>query len=169
MALARARFAGEAVGYVVAETLASAKDAAEVVRVDYMPLAAVTSAAAAALGDAASLLDESRPNLVLDASVGNHEATERAFAAATHIARLSTWVQRVTGVPMEPRAALAEFDPASGRITLYAGGGSIGRPRQDVAAMLGLPEDKVRVICRGVGRHFRTLDSSHPEFALVVL
>src|SRR5260370_18532224 len=72
LALERARFAGEAVAFVVAETLASAKDAAEVVRVDYMPLAAVTSSAAAALGDAPSLLDESRPNLVLDAGVGNH-------------------------------------------------------------------------------------------------
>src|SRR5258708_18104286 len=167
LALERARFAGEAVAFVVSETLASAKDAAEVVRVDYMPLAAVTSAAGAALGDAPSLLHESRPNLVLDAGVGNHEATERAFAAATHIARLSTWVQRVTGVPMEPRAALAEFDPASGRITLYAGGGSIGRPRQDVAAMLGLPKDKVRVIARDVGGNFGTRNSSYPEFALV--
>ena len=76
-------------------------------------------------------------------------------------------MQRVTGVPMEPRAALAEFDPASGRITLYAGGGSIGRPRQDVAAMLGLPKDKVRVIARDVGGNFGTRNSSYPEFALV--
>ena len=113
------------------------------------------------------MLDEGGANLLLDAGVGDHEATERAFAAATHIARLSTWVQRVTGVPMEPRAALAEFDPASGRITLYAGGGSIGRPRQDVAAMLGLPKDKVRVIARDVGGNFGTRNSFYPEFALV--
>ena len=167
LALERTRFVGEAVAFVVAETLASARDAAEAVRVHYMPLAAVTSSAAAAFEDAPSLLDESGPNLVLDAGVGDHEATERAFAAAAHIARLSTWVQRVTGAPMEPRAALAEFDPASGRITLYAGGGSIGRPRQDVAAMLGLPKDKVRVIARDVGGNFGTRNSSYPEFALV--
>src|SRR5260370_4784611 len=139
LALERTRFVGEAVAFVVAETLAAARDAAEAVRVDYMPLVAVTSSAAAALEDAPSLLDESRPTLVLDAGVGDHAATERAFAAATHSARLAPWVQRVTGVPMEPRAALAEFDPASGRITLYARGGSIGRPRQDVAAMLPPP------------------------------
>jgi aerobic carbon-monoxide dehydrogenase large subunit len=167
LAVERARLAGEAVAFVVAETLAAAKDAAEVVRVDCMPLAAVTSSAAAAFEDAPSLLDENRANLVLDAGAGDHEATERAFAAATHIARLSTWVQRVTGVPMEPRAALAEFDPASGRITLYAGGGSIGRPRQDVSAMLGLPQDKVRVIARDVGGNFGTRNSSYPEFSLV--
>jgi carbon-monoxide dehydrogenase large subunit len=142
LAVERARFVGEAVAFVVAETLASAKDAAEAVRVVYVPLASVTNSAAAAFEDAPSLLDESGANLLLDAGVGDHEATERGFAAAAHIIRLSTWVQRVTGVPMEPRAALAEFDPASGRITLYAGGGSIGRPRQDVAAMLGLPKDR---------------------------
>jgi carbon-monoxide dehydrogenase large subunit len=167
LAVERTRFVGEAVAFVVAETLASAKDAAEAVRVIYAPLASVTDSAAAVVEDAPSLLDEGGPNLVLDAWVGDHEATERAFAAATHITRLSTWVQRVTGVPMEPRAALAEFDPASGRITLYAGGGSIGRPRQDVAAMLGLPKDKVRVIARDVGGNFGTRNSSYPEFALV--
>ena len=167
LALERRRFVGEAVAFVVAETLAAARDAAEAVRVLYEPLAAVTSSAAAAFEDAPSLLDDNRPNLVLDAGVGDPEATERAFAAATHIARLSTWVQRVTGVPMEPRAALAEFNPAGGRITLYAGGGSIGRPRQDVAAMLGLPKDKVRVIARDVGGNFGTRNSSYPEFALV--
>ena len=167
LAVERTRFVGEAVAFVVAETLASAKDAAEAVRVIYAPLASVTDSAAAVVEDAPSLLDEGGPNLVLDAWVGDHEATERAFAAATHITRLSTWVQRVTGVPMEPRAALAEFDPASGRITLYAGGGSIGRPRQDVAAMLGLPQDKVRVVARDVGGNFGTRNSSYPEFALV--
>jgi aerobic carbon-monoxide dehydrogenase large subunit len=167
LALERTRFVGEAVAFVVAETLASAKDAAEAVRVVYAPLASVTGSAAAALETAPSLLDEGGPNLVLDAGAGGHEATKRAFAAATHITRLSTWVQRVTGVPMEPRAALAEFDPASGRITLYAGGGSIGRPRQDVAAMLGLPKDKVRVLARDVGGNFGTRNSSYPEFSLV--
>ncbi|MGA7260278.1 MAG: xanthine dehydrogenase family protein molybdopterin-binding subunit [Stellaceae bacterium] len=167
LALERTRFVGEAVAFVVAETLASAKDAAEAVRVLYVPLASVTNSAAAAFEDAPSLLDESGPNLLLDAGVGDHEGTERGFAAAVHIARLSTWVQRVTGVPMEPRAALAEFDPASGRITLYAGGGSIGRPRQDVSAMLGLPKDKVRVVARDVGGNFGTRNSSYPEFTLV--
>jgi len=167
LAVGRTRFVGEAVVFVVAATLAAAKDAAETVRIHYAPLAAATGAAAAALDDAASLLGEGGSNLVLDAGVGDHRATEQAFAAAAHIARLSTWVQRVTGVPMEPRAALAEFDPTSGRITLYAGGGSIGRPRQDVAAMLGLPQDKVRVIARDVGGNFGTRNSSYPEVALV--
>src|SRR5262249_11180183 len=81
--------------------------------------------------------------------------------------RLSTWVQRVTGVPMEPRAALAAFDPVSGCVTLHGGGGSVGRRQQDVAAMLGLPQEKVRVIARDVGGNFGTRNSFYPEFALV--
>src|SRR5207244_6521234 len=89
------------------------------------------------------------------------------FARAEHVVRLSTWVQRVTGVPMEPRAALASYDPASGCFTLYAGGGSVGRPRQDLAAMLDVPQERIRVITRDVGGNFGTRNSSYPEFALV--
>ena len=126
-----------------------------------------TSSAAAAEENAPLLADDFGSNVVLDAGVGDHAATAAAFARAECVVRLSTWVQRVTGVPMEPRAALAEFDPASGCVTLYAGGGSVGRPRQDVAAMLGLPQEKVRVIARDVGGNFGTRNSSYPEFALV--
>src|SRR5207237_8197117 len=82
-AVERARFVGEPVALVVAETLALAKDAAEAVRVLYVPLTSITSWAAAAFEDAPSLFDEDGPNLVLDAGVGDPGATERAFAAAT--------------------------------------------------------------------------------------
>jgi carbon-monoxide dehydrogenase large subunit len=167
LALERTRFVGEAVAFVVAETLSAAKEAADAVRVDYAPLTAVTSSATAVEDGAPSLLDEFASNVVLAAEVGDGPAAAAAFARADHIVRLSTWVQRVTGVPMEPRAAVARFDPAGGCVTLYPGGGSVGRPRQDVAAMLGMPQDKVRVIARDVGGNFGTRNSSYPEFALV--
>ena len=114
-AVERARFVGEPMALVIAKTLALAKEAAEAVRVLYVPLTSITSSAAAAFEDTPSLLDEDGPNLVLDAGVGDHGATERAFAAGTHLARLSTWVQRATGVPMEPRAATLLHGSASGR------------------------------------------------------
>jgi aerobic carbon-monoxide dehydrogenase large subunit len=167
LAIGRARFVGEAVAVVIAETAATARDAAERVRFEYQPLPAVTASSLAAEDEAPLLVDDCSSNVVLDAEVGDREATEAAFARASHVVRLATWVHRVTGVPMEPRAALAEFDPATGRLTLYAGGGSIGRPRQDVAAMLGMPQDRVRVIARDVGGNFGTRNSSYPEFALV--
>ena len=81
--------------------------------------------------------------------------------------KLRTDIQRVTGVPMEPRAALGHFDAASGRYTLYAGGGAIVRPKKEVAIILGIEPEQVRVIAREVGGNFGTRNFFYPEFALV--
>jgi carbon-monoxide dehydrogenase large subunit len=167
LALDRVRFVGEAVALAVAESAAAAKDALEAVRVLYDVLPAVTEAASAAAPDAPLLWDSRQSNLVVDARVGDASATDAGFARADHVVALTTWVQRVTGVPMEPRAALAEYDPGNGRYTLYAGGGSVGRPRRDVALMLGIAEAQIRVIARDVGGNFGTRNGTYPEFALV--
>jgi aerobic carbon-monoxide dehydrogenase large subunit len=161
----RVRFVGEPVALVVAETLAAAKDAAERIAVDYRPLSAVTAAPAAAATEAVRLWDT--PNVVVDAMVGDATATEAAFARAAHVARLETHVQRVTGVPMEPRTALAEYDLASGRHALYAGGGGVGRPRRDIAHMLGLAESQIRVVAYDVGGNYGTRNNTYPEFGLI--
>ena len=167
LALDRVRFVGEAVALAVAESAAAAEDALEAVRILYDVLPAVTEAASAAAPDAPLLWDSRQSNLVVDARVGDASATDAGFARADHVVALTTWVQRVTGVPMEPRAALAEYDPENGRYTLYAGGGSVGRPRRDVAAMLGIAEAQLRVIARDVGGNFGTRNGTYPEFALV--
>jgi len=161
----RVRFVGEPVALIVAETLAAAKDAAELVAVEYRPLPAVTQAVAAAASGAPLLWG--KPNVVVDAIVGDGAATDAAFARAPHVARLETHVQRVTGVPMEPRTALGEYDPASGRYTLYAPGGGVGRPKRDVAQMLGVDEARVRVVAEDVGGNYGTRNGTYPEFALV--
>src|SRR6516164_3474514 len=119
----KARFAGETVAMVVAESLGAAKDAAERVTVDFEPLPAVTETIKAVAPDALLVWDEARSNVCVDAEVGDAAATARGFERATHIVKLQTWVQRVTGVPLEPRAAVASHDRASGRTTLYAGSG----------------------------------------------
>ena len=167
LAVDRARFVGEGVALVVAETLAAAKDGAEHVAVDYEPLPAVTASRAAVAPDAPRLWDDAASNVTVDARVGDAAATEAAFARADHVVRFETWVQRVTGVPMEPRAALGAYDPTTGRYTLHAGGGGVVRPKKDLAEMLGVPEDRVRVIAREVGGNFGTRNSSYPEFLLV--
>ncbi|HXP05376.1 MAG TPA: xanthine dehydrogenase family protein molybdopterin-binding subunit [Stellaceae bacterium] len=165
LAVERVRFVGEPVTVIVAETLAAAKDAAELVAVDYRPLPAVTEATAAAADGAPPLWD--KPNVVVDAMVGDGAATEAAFARAAHTARIDTHVQRVTGVPMEARTALAEYDPASGRYMLYAPGGGVGRPKRDVAHMLGIDEAQIRVVADDVGGNFGTRNGTYPELALV--
>jgi carbon-monoxide dehydrogenase large subunit len=167
LAVDRVRFVGEPVALVVAETLAQAKDAAELIAVDYRPLRASTAGPVAATRHAPLLWPGRETNVTVDAVVGDGAATDAAFARAAHVARLETHVQRVTGVPMEPRTALAEYDPASGRYTLYAGGGGVGRPRRDVAQMLGVEEQRVRVVAGDVGGNFGTRNNTYPELALV--
>ncbi len=98
--------------------------------------------------------------------VGDGAATAAAFARAAHVARLATHVQRVTGVPMEPRTALAEYDPETERYTLYIGGGSVGRARRDVAYMLGVEDARLRVVAYDVGGNYGTRNGTYPEFAL---
>ena len=116
-----ARFAGEAVAMVVAETAAAAADAAERVRVAYEPLRSVTATRDAGEAGAPVLWSELGSNLCVDSIAGDTRAADAAFAAAAHTVRLDTWVPRITGVPMEPRAALGAYDAATGRYTLYAG------------------------------------------------
>ncbi|MFH0907481.1 MAG: molybdopterin cofactor-binding domain-containing protein, partial [bacterium] len=111
--------------------------------------------------------DEASSNVCLDAEVGAEDATAAAFARATHVAKFDTWVQRVTGVPMEPRAAVGEYDAATQRYTLHAGSGGAVRLKHDLATILNVPAQNVRVVMGDVGGNFGTRGMIYPEFALV--
>ena len=163
----RARFAGEAVAMVLAESLQAARDAAEQVRVDYEPLPAVVRASDAAESGVPLVWEGRDSNVTIDADLGDAQATEAAFGCAAHVVRLNTWVQRVTGVPMEPRAALGVYDADAKRYTLYAGSGGVVRQKRELAAMLGVEDGAVRVVARDTGGNFGTKNSFFPEFALV--
>jgi carbon-monoxide dehydrogenase large subunit len=163
----KARHVGEAIAVVIARTVDIAKDGAEQVDVDYEILPAVTATVAAAQPDAPRLWDEASSNVCLDAEVGAKDATAAAFAGAKHVAKLDTWVQRVTGVPMEPRAAVCEYDAATQRYTLHAGSGGAVRLKRDLATMLNVPAQSVRVVIGDVGGNFGTRGMIYPEFALV--
>ena len=163
----RARFVGEAVAMVIAETPGAAADGVERVRVRWEPLPSVTATRDAGRSDATILWDELGGNVCVDSIAGDARATEEAFARAAHVVRLDTWVPRITGVPMEPRAAVGTHDAATGRYTLHAGSGGVVRHRTDLAEVLGVPEATVRVVARDVGGNFGTRNSFYPEFALV--
>jgi carbon-monoxide dehydrogenase large subunit len=163
----RARFVGAIVAMVVADTPAAARDAAERVVVDWEPLPAVTGSLAAVAPDAPIIWGEANSNVCVDTKAGDPAAVERAFARAAHVVRFETWVQRVTGVPMEPRAAVGVWDAASGRYTVHAGAGGLGRTQTGVAGALGVPESAVRVTAREVGGNFGTRNSCYAEFVLV--
>ena len=167
LAIDKARFAGEAVAIVVATSLNIAKDAAEHVDVDYEPLPAVTDTRKAVLPDAPLVWEENGSNVCVDAEKGDEAATDAAFARAAHVVKIDTWIQRVTGVPMEPRAAVAAYDAATQHYTVYAGSGGAVRLQTDLAAALGTSPDHVRVVMRDVGGNYGTRGLIYPEFILV--
>jgi aerobic carbon-monoxide dehydrogenase large subunit len=164
----RARFVGEPVALVVAETIAAAKDAAELVDVTYEPLPAVMRAADAIARGAPSLWDEAPDNICIDIEVGDAAATAAAFARAAHVVRLDTWAQRVTGVPMEPRTIAGDYDAASGCYTIHTGSGrGVAKVRTDLAQILGVPAERVRCVCGDMGGNFGTRNLFYPEYALL--
>src|SRR4051794_28563965 len=157
---------GEIVAAVIATSLAAAKDAAELVAVDYEPLSAVAHSLVAAAPDAPRARQDSA-NIILDGEVGDPVATEAAFASAAHVVRFETWVQRIAGVPMEPRAAVGEYEAETGRYTLHAGAGGAVSPRRDLALVLGTQPEQARVVMHDVGGNFGTRGGFNPEFAIV--
>jgi carbon-monoxide dehydrogenase large subunit len=165
LALDKARFVGEAVAIVIAETNPLAKDAAEQVEVDYEPLPALTVTTRAAEG--APIWQQAKSNVCVDTTAGDPAAVDAAFARAAHIVRLDTTINRVSGVPMEPRVALGAYDAASARYTIYASSAAVQRHRADIAGTLGVPESAVRVVTRELGGNYGTRNNLYPEFALV--
>lgn len=163
----RVHIAGEAVAMVVAETAAHARDAAGAIEVNYAPLAANADSARAE--EATLLWDDLANNLCVDSNLGDPAATDHAFAKADHIVELAVHVGRVTGVPMEPRAALATYDKETDCYALYAGGGGALRHRSELALLAGVPDDRMRVVCGDVGGNYGTRNRVYPEFPLVLL
>ena len=164
----RARHVGEAVAMVVAETREQAYAAAEQVHVDYDVLPWTADSEAAATPGAPRLYDELPNNNFVDSTFGDVAATDAAFARATHVVTMKTHVGRVTGVPLEPRAALGHYDAQTGRYTLYAGGGGAVRQKRELTEVLGEDLQNVRVLSYDVGGNFGTRNRVYVEFGLVL-
>ena len=114
----KVRYVGDPVAFVVAQTLAQARDAAEAVELDIEPLPAVTSAEEAAKPGAPQLYDHIPNNVALDYHYGDAAKVDAAFAAAAHVTKLDIINTRVAVVAMEPRCALASYDKKSERYTI---------------------------------------------------
>src|SRR6185295_9662535 len=159
----KARFVGQAVAFVVAETAIAAKDAAERVTVEYQPLPHVTTTAGAVEGP--RLWDS--PNVCSDTSIGNATDVDARLQSAPHVVRLEMTMNRVTGVPMEPRCALGAYDEETKRYVVYASCSGVHRGRTEIAGALGVPESEVRVMTRELGGNYGTRNNLYPEYALV--
>ena len=164
----KARHVGEAVAMVVAESVAQALDAAEAVAIDYEVLPGVYHSEDAMRPGAPVVWDEVTNNAPIDTTFGDREATDQAFARADHVVAMDFHIDRVTGVPLEPRAALGEYDARSGRYTLHAGSGGAVRQKRELATILGIEPDSVRVLSYDVGGNFGTRNRVFVEFALVL-
>ncbi|MEA2741033.1 MAG: aerobic carbon-monoxide dehydrogenase large subunit [Acetobacteraceae bacterium] len=155
MVIDRVRYVGDIVAMVMAETLAQAKDAAELVEVEYDALPAVTSLADAAKPDAPRLWDENPDNISHTTERGDRAATDAAFAKAAHVVRRRYVITRVQAQYMEPRGSIGTYDEGEDRYTLYADVNYPHRVRNMLANMVfKVPESKVRVVCRDVGGGF---------------
>ncbi|MFL6797648.1 MAG: xanthine dehydrogenase family protein molybdopterin-binding subunit [Xanthobacteraceae bacterium] len=164
----KVRHVGEAVAMVVAETTTQALDAAEAVAIEYDLLPGVYHSEAAMQAGAPVLWDEVPNNILIETFFGDREATDQAFAAADHVVSKAFHIDRVTGVPLEPRAALGDYDAASGRFTLYAGSGGAVRQQRELATVLGVSADQLRVLACDVGGNFGTRNRAFVEFGLVL-
>ncbi|MBR0658840.1 xanthine dehydrogenase family protein molybdopterin-binding subunit [Neoroseomonas oryzicola] len=169
LAADKVRWVGDPVAFVVAETKAQAKDAAEMVEMDIDPLDAVTDAAAAAAPGAPQLYDHIPGNVVLDFRYGDADKVAEAFAKAAHVTTLNIRNNRIVVCAMEPRSAIGEWDAAEGRYILRVGSqGVFGLRNQMANDILKVPVEKVRILTGNVGGSFGMKASAYPEYTCVL-
>jgi carbon-monoxide dehydrogenase large subunit len=160
-----AYYAGHPVVAVVAETRMQAQDAAELVGIEYEELPGVTTPAAALASGAPQLWAAAPDNLSAEVRYGDAQAVDKAIAGAAHVVELEIDNQRVAAMPLEPRCALAEH--VGGRWTIYTQTQQPTGARELLAAALGAPQDKIRVVVGDMGGGFGMKTGAYPEDALV--
>lgn len=158
-----ARFVGEAVAAVVAETVQQARDAAEAVVVDYEALPMVVDLASATADGAPLLCEEATGNVAAEMRHGSSDAATAAFAKAKHVVALDVVNQRVVALTIEPRSVLAAPDAESGRLTIRMSTQMPSGVRDSVCAAIGLAKEKVRVVVGDVGGGFGMKTGAYPE------
>ena len=155
LAQGKVRYVGDHVAVVIAETLAAARDGAEKIVVDYDVLPAAASTAAAKKSGAPQIHEVSPNNNVFEWHLGDKAAADAAFARAKHVTKIDLANNRLAPNPMEPRAAVGEYDFGSDSFTLYTTSQNPHVARLVLSAFIGIaPEHKLRVIAPDVGGGF---------------
>ena len=168
LATDKVRFVGDPIAFVVAETLAQARDAAEAVELDIEPLPAVTNAAEAAKPGAPLLYDHIPGNVALDYHYGDTAKIDAAFASAAHVTKLDIVNNRVAVVAMEPRTALACFDKRAERYLLQVPTQGVSGNKATLARILNVPPEKVRILTANVGGSFGMKNVNYPEYTCIL-
>src|SRR5262249_48031679 len=165
----RVRCVGDPVAFLVAETVAQAEDAAELVRIEYEPLSSVTATTQAAQAGSPPVWNECPDNVSNVFEAGDKAAAEALFSRADHVIRGRYVISRVHAQYMELRGALGIYDPGEDRYTLYADVQYPHRVRQILAAgIFRVPEHRIRVVAGDIGGAFGTKGPQYVEHRLVL-
>jgi aerobic carbon-monoxide dehydrogenase large subunit len=166
----RVRWVGDCVAFVVAETVAQALDAAELIQVDFEPLPSVTATAQAPKPGSPRVWEDCPDNICFVELLGDKAATDAAFTRADRVIKHKFVINRVTAAAMEPRGAVGDYNATDGRYTVYTCVQRAHPFRTDLAKhVLKLPENKVRVVAGDIGGSFGMKSPIFNEVALVLL
>ncbi len=169
LAQERARYVGDPVAFVVADTLNQARDAAELIDIDYEPLPAVVTAAAARAPGAPAVWDDNPGNEAFFHEIGDETAVDAAFARADRVVRDEIHINKVTANSMEPRGCIGEYDPDQGRYTIRCTIQSVHATRTALAdRIFKRPQHQFRVVCDNMGGGFGMKGGCYPEYALAL-
>ncbi len=169
IAVERVRFVGDIVALVVAETLAQAKDAAELIDIEYEVLPSVTDTAGALADGAPQIWDFARNNIAFDWTLGDEAKVKAAFKNAHKVARIDLINNRVVATSLEPRMAIGAWSAGDERFTLYVssqGGHGLRKVLADY--VFKMPEHKFRIVTGDVGGGFGMKIFVYPEYAAVL-
>ena len=161
------RFVGEAVAFIVADTIDQAKDAGELIEVDYEGLPAIVSTLDSYQPGALAVWEKCPDNVAFYQEWGSKAAVDEAIAKAAHVVRHRMIINRITANTMEPRGCLAEFDTHDDRFIIRATLQSPHRTRATLAGILKVPETSIRVIADNVGGGFGMKGNLFPEYIVV--
>jgi aerobic carbon-monoxide dehydrogenase large subunit len=168
LAVDRVRYVGEPLAVVIAETAALARDAADLVEVEYTVLPAIADIAEAMQPGAASVWDAVPDNIALDGEHGDRGATEAALQSAQVVVEHTFRSQRIANAQMEPRAAIGVYEPESQTYLMVSGSQGVSRQHSALAAALQVPPERVRVISPDVGGGFGPRSYLQAEQVVVV-
>jgi len=160
---------GDIVAMVVADAPLDARDAAEAIAIEWEPLPAVVDMEAAVGAGAPAIFNGAGNNVAFDTHIGDKAKTDAVFKAAAHIATIKVVNQRVVANYLEPRSAVAEYDPADDRLTLHVGSQGVHTLRMVIAKLvLKIPEEKLRIVTPDVGGGFGTKAFAYREYPLLL-
>jgi aerobic carbon-monoxide dehydrogenase large subunit len=169
LATDRVRYVGDPVAMVVAETINQARDAAELIDIDFDMLPSITDTAQTVAPDAPRVWDDYPDNISGMFQSGDADAAGAALAGAAHVIKRRFVISRVFANYMEPRGAIGDYDPREDRYTLYADVQYPHRVRQLLAEKIfRIPEQNVRVVSRDVGGGFGTKGWQYAEHRLTL-